>query len=247
MKWKVIGEWGVGWGVRVPCSAFEDLGLLRCREAGEWGGWGWGGVVGGGGWGGVGCGGSVWAEAKDGQLGNNFKGFSVGDFCCQSFGQFRPPYRISHCLSSHRTFPFSTGSLPHQPGPGLMVTCSFKNSSREENDCQLPLRCRTFSRSSRGLHSATGPRTALPRRRRRGPGPLTGVQSRAGEADRRARAAVAPLPALAAPAPLHWRKLGESGRLALGFAFPADSAPSFGRAGPSLHRSPQVRTGPAIA
>lgn len=48
MKWKVIGEWGVGWGVRVPCSAFEDLGLLRCREAGEWGGGGgvgWWGVV----------------------------------------------------------------------------------------------------------------------------------------------------------------------------------------------------------
>ena len=54
MKWKVIGEWGVGWGVRVPCSAFEDLGLLRCRcrEAGEWGGVGGGGGVGCG-WGGV--------------------------------------------------------------------------------------------------------------------------------------------------------------------------------------------------
>ena len=82
-----------------------------------------------------------------------------------------------------------------------------------------------------------GPRTTLPGRRRRGPGPLIGVQSRAGEADRRARSALAP-----AAGPRSSRAATVSGSSAslggsLSVSFSRRTPPSFGRPGPS-------RTGP---
>ena len=143
-------------------------------------------------WGGGGVGGGgarVWAGAKDGQLGNNFKGFWAGDFCCQSWAIQASVFHIVYQATG--LFRFPRVPLPPATRPGLVVTCWFKNSSREENDCQLPPRCRMLSpgpaRDStrlRALDSATGAAE--------GPGPLIGVQSRAGEADRRARSALAP-------------------------------------------------------
>ena len=92
-----------------------------------------------------------------------------------------------------------------------------------------------------------GPRTALPRRRRRGPGPLTGVQSRAGEADRRARAAVAPAagPRCSRAATLSGSSASLGGSLSVSFS--RLTPPSFGRAGPSRtgpHRSAQAPLSP---
>lgn len=136
---------------------------------------------------------------------------------------------------------------PHQPGPGLMVTCSFKNSSREENDCQLPLRCRTLS---------PGPAGARTRLRASDSATEAAAQG-SGASDRRsvpgwgggqagARCGGSGCRPSLLPRRYTRRKLGESGRLALGFVFPADSAFLRPRR-PLPHRSPQVRTGPAIA
>lgn len=181
------------------------------------------------------AGGSVWAEAKDGQW-KQFQGIFSGIFCCQSLGNsgLRIVFHIVYQATG--LFRFPRVPLPHQPGPGLMVTCSFKNSSREENDCQLHCAAGPLPQVQPGPHS-TGLRTALPRRRRRGPGPLTGVQSRAGEADRRARAAVAPA---AGPRCSRAATLGGEARRVWAarsrFRFSRRTPPSFGRAG--LHTGP---------
>lgn len=228
---RVIGE--LGWGrvrERVPCSAFKDLGLLRCREAGEWGRGG----------------GRVWSGAKDGQLGKNCKGFWAGDFCCQSFGQFRPPY-FTLSIKPQDFSVFHWFPSPHQPGPGLVVTCSFKNSSWEENDFQGSPRCRMLSpgparartrlRASDSATEAAAPGSRASYRR-----PVPGWGGGQGGARRGGSSC---RPSLF-PRRYSQRKLGESGRLALGFVFPADSA--FLRPPrPLPHRSAQVRAGPAIA
>lgn len=208
MRWKVIEEWGIGWGLRVPCSALEDLGLLRCEKLGS-GGWGWRA--------------RVWAGAKDGQLGDNFKGFWAGDFCCQSWAIQASVFHIVYQATG--LFRFPRVPLPPATRPGLVVTCWFKNSSREENDCQLPPRCRMLSpgpaRAStrlRASDNATGAAAqgsgASYRRPVPGWGGGQAGSLRAGSSCRPSQL----------PRRYSQRKLGESGRLALGFVFPTDSA-----------------------
>ncbi|XP_043324276.1 protein CEBPZOS isoform X1 [Cervus canadensis] len=99
-----------------------------------------------------------------------------------------------------------------------------------------------FPRVQPGPALGCGPRTALPRRRRRGPGPLIGVQSWAGEADRGARAAVAPAagPRCSRAATVSGSSASLGGSLSVSFS--PRTPPSFGRPGPSRtgpHRSAQ--------
>lgn len=89
--------------MRVPCSTFEDLGLLRCREAGGVGGW----------------------EVEGPEFGRgpkmgNWETISR-DFGQEIFvanlGQFRPPY-FTLSIKPQDFSVFHGFPSPQQPGPG---------------------------------------------------------------------------------------------------------------------------------